>query len=121
MARTSRDYLRDLLVKQILLRHRILIVLSRHDGLSIHDLHPECFTIKDRFDYIEPSGAPYGLACIQSHLWSLRSAGHVTRNVHDGVARWSLVDPQVWAHDIGEGYDRVRALLAEQLGDLGPV
>lgn len=113
-----RDYLRDLLVKQLLLRQRILTLLGRFGTMTVHELHPETFVIKDRFDYIEPTGAPYGLACVQAHLRALQAEGIVARTVQDGRSRWRLAITSDVAMptscDIQGGYERVAAFLNEQ-------
>lgn len=86
-----RDYLLDLRVKQAQVRERITTVLARSGELTVHDLYPECFVVKDRYDPFDPEGVAYGIACVQSHLRGLLRGGAVTRRVSGGIARWKLV------------------------------
>lgn len=84
------DYLRDLATKQRQLRRRIQVVLGRAGPLTVHDLYPECFVVKDRYDPMDVNGIPYGLACLQSHLRALTGDGTVERTVDGPIARWQL-------------------------------
>lgn len=85
-----RDYLHDLETKQVQLRRRIQTLLARSGPLTIYDLYPECFVVKDRYDHTGANGSPLGLACLQAHLRELTRDGTVERTVDGPIARWRL-------------------------------
>ena len=104
------DYLKDMLVKQRQLSHRIRVALSRHGALTVPDLHRETFTIKARYDYAHDGWFSYSLACIQSHLRRLLDRGDVERvELEDGTVAWEVTSEGRLSDDeiaVRGGYER---------------
>lgn len=110
-----RDYLEDLLIKHLQLERRILVLLSRHDLLTVTDLYPEIFVIKDRYDYAHGGGwYTYSLNLLQSHLRRLVELEKVTRQRRDdGQIAWAVTDAARLPHadlEVVGGYNRAIAI-----------
>ncbi len=107
------DYLEDLLLKHLQMERRILVLLSRHGALTIPDLYPEIFVIKDRYDYAHDGWYTYSLACLQSHLRRLTEMGSVSRDVVDGKVVWNVTETGRVPEEeleVRGGYERMRAV-----------
>ncbi len=84
----TRDYLEDMLIKQLQLERRLLVLLNRHGALTIPELHAETFVIKERYDY-----GPYSLNCVHSHVLRLAQQQKVTRSRRDdGQVAWEVTE-----------------------------
>lgn len=84
----TRDYLEDMLVKQLQLEHRILVLLNRHGALTVPELHAESFVIKERYDYND-----YSINCTYSHVCRLASQQKVVRTErNDSLTAWKITE-----------------------------
>lgn len=84
----TRDYLEDMLVKQLQLERRILVLLNRHGALTVPELHAESFVIKERYDYND-----YSLNCTHSHVCRLADQQKVIRTERDdGQVDWEVTE-----------------------------
>ncbi|CAA9455174.1 MAG: hypothetical protein AVDCRST_MAG02-1500 [uncultured Rubrobacteraceae bacterium] len=101
----TKDYLEDVLVKQLQLERRLLVLLDRHGTLTIPELHAETFVIKERYDY-----GPYSLNCVHSHVRRLlqqRKVARVKRD--DGQVAWAVTEegrPPQGASGVVGGHER---------------
>lgn len=87
----SRDYLEDMLLRQLQLERRIVLVLSRHGALTIPELHAETFVIKERYDYAQDGWYAYSINCVHSHVRRLLDQGRVERlRRADGRVAWQV-------------------------------
>ena len=84
----TRDYLEDMLVKQLQLERRILVLLNRHGALTVPELHAESFVIKERYDYND-----YSINCTHSHVCRLADQQKVVRTERgDGQIAWVVTE-----------------------------
>jgi glyoxylase-like metal-dependent hydrolase (beta-lactamase superfamily II) len=112
-----RDYLEDLLLKQMQLERRLLVVLNRYGMLTIPELHAETFVIKDRYDYAHNGWYTYSLNCVQAHMRRLLDQGKVARvRRDDGKISWEVTETGKLPKeevDVKGSYERAAKLQAD--------
>lgn len=115
----SRDYLQDLLVKQLQLELRILTLLNRHGPLTVAELHAETFVTKDRYDYPNNGWWTKSINCVYGQLLRLQRHGKVDRvSRADGNVAWEATETARLSEEdvsVVGGYERSVRRLEESL------
>jgi glyoxylase-like metal-dependent hydrolase (beta-lactamase superfamily II) len=91
-AADAENYLLDALLRTRQVEERLLVLLARHDPLTVLDLHRETFVLKHRHDVDVGGRYANALHCVHAHLRRLVDEGLVERVECDGTVEWRATE-----------------------------